>query len=599
MSNLKIQLIWKPNFYKVYSKKIYNLNLNDLFWSYIFDYKKSSKIIKFKSLNKKEILLLKFLLPRLNISFLLLNKIKDKDIGIEKLFFIFNIINSYLKILNKFSWWVMLKFYNYTYLEDTVFENIENTIFYKFFSSELSTINSKLWKNNIIDVELHFSEQIIQLQIIVILFKKYYNKDIYFNIYLWSLIEFENKKDIEKILKETITNITNIHIGDMYSSYLSYEKIFGHKYYKLKVFNLWCFWRKCSFCNIWRYHKWILLEKNNIEKKIDLFIKYIKKEKISYISIADSSISYYELKVLSEKIIENWLDLNIHTRTRFTDKITKELCVLFWKAWIRYMWVWLESTSTRLNNLMNKYPKNYNTNDFQNLINNCKNTGINLHYYTIFWFPTEKKEEINSTRNFLFKNLVQENFFSYTAWTFWLNKWTEVYKNPDKYWIKIVKNIKNNKVFVQYSEKNYIENKQILEKTIKELNYSLFFNIDFKSFTDFNSFFKFIEHSHIFHIQKLKYNQNPYYTFLNTNKWINIKNFYKFSYKKSKYIQVIIEWKDIILVNWSLWNRLKIKKDTLIFFHSFDQNDNLENFRWDESIFNLIKNYFLIKKNND
>lgn len=592
MPNSKIKLIWKMDFFSINEKS--DLDLNKIFWEYIFDPFKSSKIIEIKKVKQEEIIKLKFLISKLKIAFILLKKIKYQNFTVDNILFSFNILNSYLEILNRFTWWIELKLFNHILIKEENYLNIESTIYYDFFLWNRKKIKDSLSENHIIDIGLCASEQILQLDILKIILKKYYNIDIKYNIFLWNLFEFENKENIYFILNKKLNNINNICFEHL-PYYKEVDHILWHKYYRTKLFNSWCNWRKCSFCNFWKFNKPILLK--NKEEILEKFILKVKTEKIKYLSIKDPSITVEELILLSKKIIKSGLILRIHIKTRFSNKLDTEVCKLLGQAWIRYIWIWLESISTRLNNFMNKYPIDYWVIDFQKLINNCRWTWIKIHYYTVFWFPTETIDEIIWTKDFLLKNIKEESndFFSFTASEFWLNKWTEIYNNPNKYWITIDKNNEDSKVFIWHYEQNYFEHKQLINTNIEQLYKRLFLNININSFINFRNFFCSIEHSNLFHIQKMIYKKNPYLKFFTKNKSINIDNYNNFKYVKNKYFQYYDTWSWIKLINWVSWNSIIIDKKTLDFF----LNINSIFFIWkvnieSDIIVKLISNYFLI-----
>ena len=340
---------------------------------------------------------------------------------------------------------------------------------------------------------------------------------------------------------------------------------------------------------------------------IDNFIIFIKKHKIKFLQLSDPSISLDDIIMLSRKILKNNISINIKIFARYSEWYTDNVLELLWRAGVKFLWIWLESTSTRLNNLMKKYDKDYWEEDFEEMAIKCDKHGILLHYYTIFWFPTETKEEIIDTKKFLIKMLKKYTFFSYTAGLFWVNVWTDVYLNKDKYLVSFKEDNIWWETFIEnYFEKKYFENKDFLKNTINELKQKLFF-WDISIWVDINSLWYFLEKSNIFHMQKLLFDTNPYLDFFMKNKDITLENFVSYKYKLNKYLQFTeMEDNNIIVKNWLLWTKITIDKSVYNLLKEYrvsyimDKNINLflskrEFIINDKLIYELIKWYFFIK----
>jgi len=123
---------------------------------------------------------------------------------------------------------------------------------------------------------------------------------------------------------------------------------------------------------------------------------------------------------------------------------------------------------------MQKYEKDYTAEDFENLVQVCQKIGINIHYYIIFGFPTETKDEIKATSEFLKNQLKEHKFFSYTTGDFGLNKGSYVYDHPQEYGVSY-KDSKQSVFIYEYYEKSFQENKKMRDKTSTQLRENLFF----------------------------------------------------------------------------------------------------------------------------
>lgn len=593
MTNYKIKLIWRPDFYENNSH-ILNNDFNELFWEYIFNIDKISKFIDLKdmSLDVNEF---KYVVSNLKISLEIIKSIRYKSIWVKHLLFSFNIINTYLIIIERFLWGIVLRLYDWC-LSDDVYSKMEETIFFKFYKQECKKIFEKLNDGDILNISITYSEEMFQLNIINNILEKEYNKKIKFNIFLWWLVIFENKRSFKNKLLKKIKNIENVSYDNFWESS---SLIFWDKYKNYLLYSRTCSWRKCVFCNIWKFG-------NDSDVDILSVVNKIEKEKVKYINISDPSLTVDKLLDFCNLIIDRWIKIKIHIMLRFSEEFTLEVCRILWKAWISFMWVWLESASTRLNNLMWKYDKNYWVNDFSVLIENCEKSWIKLHYYTIFWFPTETKEEILLTKNFLMDNVKKYSFFTYTFWYFKLSKWTYVYNNPSEYDVSFKESNYWAETFIEnYHDDNFERNRKELEDSRRTLIKSIFF-WDVENNISYIHFWAFIQHSFIFHIQKMYYLENPYIKFFNINKSLLPENFLDKIYIKNNYLQFYKKNKELYVKNWVLVIEEKINSDIVILLKNFNYKvsliENCNRIDWfnvkenSEKLYTLVKKYFLIWK---
>lgn len=211
MNITNIKLIGEPDFFKKNPHMVAENNFNTSFWKFIFTPKKSGKIIDISALKSEEKEELKYIWANIETVYSFFLALGNIDIGVEKIVFCFNIISRYLEILNKFTPAIDLKFYNYILIDDQIYDNLDNNIFYYFFETETKYWLESLQDDSVVNIALDQSYQISQLLMLQILFKKYGYKNITFSISLGNLIEFENKNDIKKILEKKITNIKKIN----------------------------------------------------------------------------------------------------------------------------------------------------------------------------------------------------------------------------------------------------------------------------------------------------------------------------------------------------------------------------------------------------
>ena len=597
MTKKIINLVWYPNFYTESSQDYY-LDFNDIFWDFIFSDQIFNylKLNWFKNLDKSDINNLKYILKNIKLAKNIFILFREKNIEVYHLFFAFNIINTYLEIINKNLDYEKILFYDYFKYNNINESNLDKTFIYYFLNENIKNIDFS-WD---IYLKINLSEQIIQLEVILKYlssFKDNYN----FNINLKWLAWFENKVVFRKKIEKLWLKYTNIKLSfldfNVWVDVYFFQKILWKYNLKKNIFNYGCHYRKCNFCNIWKYLSEI--DKNNQNKVLDKIISLHKDWKLDVLHITDPDILLEEILYVSDIFIKNNCDIKISIKMRFSKELTYEKLKKMYDGGVRFLWVWLESASSRLNKLMNKYDEDITIKDFDLFIENCFKAWINLHLYTIFWFPTEKREEIDLTNNFLIENFKKYNFFSYTAWLFWLNKGSYIYNNPKEFNLKFEEsNIWDETFIKSFYEENIEKNKFYLIKVINNLKNILFFKNWFL-FNKSREFWYFMEHSNLFHIYKLLFSYNPFIEFWNKNKSDNIYDEY---YTINQYLQYVdIKNGEYLIVNWLNLEKILITKDEKNFIENYNNKLNLkdnlkDNYINNDNIKLFIKKYFLIKQ---
>lgn len=521
MKFFKIHLIWPLPFFDK-DINIDSIKFWNLFWNILFDFNFLKSFFSYTNLQLSKNSLNDFKLTLKNIqkSYLIFKKTIKIYTSNEELFFAYKNINKLLDYINSSDF--KLSFYLDTYIQEKL--SFKNKNIFRFFYEKY--LNLDLDQNkNILFFDVKNSHELYQIWIILDILKE--NK-VDFNIIkiyisLINLSEFDNKVMLKDKIKELsfFEYIDDIFISDIDKNYISFlekynlndslknslkiKKIFWKKYISLDFFNKWCSWRKCSFCNIGKFHKlttYTYLEKIKITEKN---LEIIKKNNIDCLDIFDPSISLDDILIICNEIIKSWLDIKIHTRMRIDENYSQENCNILKKAWVSYLWLWLEHTSIRINKLFNKYDNydNFLLNIKSN-INNCLKSWIWVHLYTILWFPWETIEELYELRDFLLS--FDNKLLTYTPWRFWLNRGTYIYNNPKLFWIK---NVSNNiySQWIDYSSDNNI-NDDMVTNIQNTLNNSFLFN-NSENLNDANWFFCFLESSSIFHINKMYSREFP------------------------------------------------------------------------------------------
>lgn len=186
-----------------------------------------------------------------------------------------------------------------------------------------------------------------------------------------------------------------------------------------------CYWRKCSFCDhdFGQYY--------NV-KKIDLLVEQIKYMKDKYgvtkFEFIDEAIGPKYLKEMSERFINENLDVTFFCDARTEEGYTQEVMNLAYKAGLRMVLWGVESGSRRVMELINKGI------DFDkrlDVLRNAHNAGIFNFAFIFFGFPAETKEDAMQTIDLICNNSDIINVYGRSVFT--MGNHTKLRENPEKY----------------------------------------------------------------------------------------------------------------------------------------------------------------------
>ena len=198
-----------------------------------------------------------------------------------------------------------------------------------------------------------------------------------------------------------------------------------------------CYWQKCTFCTHHFGSKYGV-------KSVDRIVGEIKelqaKHGAKYFHFVDEAISPGYLRKLSEKIIQEGLDINFYAYGRLEKEFTPELFQLARKAGLRFVLWGFEAASERVYRLMNK-GELCSPADRQKIIQNAFDADIWNHLFIMFGFPSENLEEAKETVDFLKENRLITSFS--TGGRFVLLENAPILKNPKKYSITKIEKVRS------------------------------------------------------------------------------------------------------------------------------------------------------------
>lgn len=277
----------------------------------------------------------------------------------------------------------------------------------------------------------------------------------FFSVY--DCVILKNEEDVieriislQKISTSTLSNIPNImfcldagqtiiktdSLRSVVKEHALSDTIFTSKYvHNMKAFpQNKCYWDRCSFCGINnKYYK-----TDNCEWDIDSLIEKIElllSRGIKKIWFLDEAIPYPVIEKFASRIIEKDLHFVWHIRTRIEPQyMNATLIDKLFQAGLRHILFGLESASKRILSLMEK--TNY-INDYlyiaESIVKEFTHRGIQVHFSTIIGFPSETEDERKETASFLCHLSDTYCNFTYNVNSFYLDVGSKIFRRWEEY----------------------------------------------------------------------------------------------------------------------------------------------------------------------
>ncbi|HLG31017.1 MAG TPA: radical SAM protein [Candidatus Brocadiales bacterium] len=194
-----------------------------------------------------------------------------------------------------------------------------------------------------------------------------------------------------------------------------------------------CYWGKCTFCNLHHDHRYFR------PKKTELVLRDIntlkERHATSFFFFADECIPIKNLKAISKAILENGVNIKWIGGVRFEEGITLEVLKDIKNSGCQKLVFGLESFSQRVLDLMCKGTKRET---IKKILNNCLETRVSVHLYSIVGFPTETVQEAFETLNFVLGNerLVSSPGFSFLPCLYEMEIHSPITCNPSNFGLR-------------------------------------------------------------------------------------------------------------------------------------------------------------------
>ncbi len=212
-----------------------------------------------------------------------------------------------------------------------------------------------------------------------------------------------------------------------------------------------CYWEKCAFCSIpfdhmdfhVRYAETVVQDFKNLKEKYGC----------NYFFFTDEALPINFLKTFSEKLIEENLDVQWTGELKFEKSLLRDNRMeTIYQSGCRKLIFGLESYNQRVLDAMKKgCPKEV----IDKTVEECIRIGIAMHFYILIGFPTETRDEVMDSVNFVMDNqaILDSPGFSCIASQFDLEKGTPLAKDPGQWGVYDLSNPPNHDLSLGFSYK--------------------------------------------------------------------------------------------------------------------------------------------------
>jgi len=195
-----------------------------------------------------------------------------------------------------------------------------------------------------------------------------------------------------------------------------------------------CYWEKCAFCSIPFDH--MEFHVRYAENVVNDFKALQKKYNCNHFFFTDEALPINFLRTFAAKIIEEKIDVQWTGELKFEKSLLKDDRMdLLYKSGCRKLIFGLESYNQRV---LDSMKKGVELSWVDETAERCMKLGIAMHFYLICGFPTETREEVMDSINFILDNqrLLDSPGFSAILSQFDLERGAPIEKNPAEWGIK-------------------------------------------------------------------------------------------------------------------------------------------------------------------
>ena len=192
-----------------------------------------------------------------------------------------------------------------------------------------------------------------------------------------------------------------------------------------------CYWERCAFCSIpfdhldfhVRYAETVVQDFKNLKEKYNC----------NYFFFTDEALPINFLRTFASKMVEEKVDIQWTGELKFEKSLLRDNRLeLLYRSGCRKLIFGMESYNQRVLDVMKK---GVELEVIDQTVEDCLRIGIAMHCYLIVGFPTETRDEVMDSVNFVLNNseLLQSPGFSCIASQFDLEKGAPIMNNPEEW----------------------------------------------------------------------------------------------------------------------------------------------------------------------
>lgn len=172
-----------------------------------------------------------------------------------------------------------------------------------------------------------------------------------------------------------------------------------------------CYWGKCAFCD---FMDCSIYKQKNINDLIAEIKEYIDRYKVNRFFFTDAAMHPLYAEEFSKKVLENKLKIYYLSDFRLEKEFTQDLLQQMYDSGLRLALWGLESGSDRI---LKMYNKGTTVENNSKVITASSKAGIYNWCWTMINFPNETIDDINLTKDFLFKHYDYIDYISLNNFT--------------------------------------------------------------------------------------------------------------------------------------------------------------------------------------
>lgn len=272
-----------------------------------------------------------------------------------------------------------------------------------------------------------------------------------------------------------------------------------------------CHWAACKFCTINSQHlmpRGLAQFDAGYQRDFEALAAKIQRDRIESVILMDEALHPSVLLAFARSLLAAGISIVYRARCRFTNDLTEEACRLLYASGCRYLGLGLEARSPRVNRLVHKHmgaPI-----DYDRVLAYLDGAGVRTHIYAILGFPTETREEILQTRDFLIENIRRYRYLTVSANRFYLMRGSGIADDPRAFGIERVIDRGDVALVLDFEEPQADAHRELAERAVQQV-FQAEFMPDLDEPAAAEALWSFIDQTGIFYLQKVEHPKNPFH----------------------------------------------------------------------------------------